>query len=289
MCIRDRDVPQGAFYKRFPVAPILTSRGCPYECAYCGSPVNMTRHYRMRSISHVLDEIEMLMQNYGVREIHIIDDMFSLKKERVLEFCDGLEKRKIDIAYTFPNGLRLDSLDKEILRRMKETGAYAFTVGIESGSQRILDAMKKKLTLELITSKVNLIRECGLEPSGFFIIGYPGETVDDIKATINFAKSLPLKRAHFSNFLPLPGTEATEMLYRAGEIETGNWDELSYYHVPYAPRGMSKEEIKKWQRYAFLSFHLRPSILAGLIKEIKSWRHFKAIMIRARDYLFSWR
>lgn len=279
------DVPQGAFYKRFPIAPILTSRGCPYECAYCGSPVNMTRRYRVRSISHVLDEIEMLVNKYGVKEIHIIDDMFSLKKERVLEFCDGLESRKIDISYTFPNGLRLDSLDKKVLVRMKQTGAYAFTVGIESGSQRILDAMKKRLTLGEIREKVQLIRECELEPSGFFIIGYPGETVEDIKATIKFAKSLPLKRAHFSNFLPLPGTEATEELYRRGEITEGNWDQLSYYQTPYAPKGMTRNELKKWQRYAFLSFHLRPKILWGMIREIKSWRHFEAIIVRAKDYL----
>ena len=280
------DAPQGAFYERFPIAPILTSRGCPFDCTFCGSPVNMTKRYRERSIPNVLAEIEMLQQKYGIREIHVIDDMFSLHKQRVLDFCGGLLARKIDISYTFPNGLRLDTLDKEILTLMKKTGAYAFTVGIESGSERILKLMKKKLTLELIREKVELIRDCNLEPSGFFIVGFQGETREDIEATIQFAKSLPLKRAHFSNYLPLPGTESTNELIRTGEIQAGNWDELAYYKVPYSPKGISKTELKSYQRKAFLGFYLRPHIILKMFSELRSFHHLRSIVFRAIDYLF---
>jgi len=280
------DSPQGAFYKRYPIAPILTTRGCPYECTYCGSPVNMTRQYRERSIEHVLDEIELLSVEYGVREIHIIDDLFSLKKSRVLDFCHGLNERGLDIAYTFPNGLRLDSLDRDMLLAMKATGAYAFTVGIESGSDRTLKAMKKQLSLSIIREKLQLICDCGLEPSGFFIIGFPGETKDDIEQTIQFAKSLPLKRAHFSNYLPLPGTESTLKLYQEGAVIPGNWSELAYYKTPYVPEGLTKRELKRLQRMAFLSFHLRPRILMKLLMEIRSFNHLKSIFVRAWNYLF---
>ncbi len=147
-----------------------------------------------------------------MREFHIIDDMFNFRKQRVSAFCNGVRDHRLDISYTFPNGLRLNHLDLETLRMMRDTGAYSFNVGIESGSQRILDMMKKNLTLELIEEKINLVVEADLEPCGFFIIGFPGETTADIKATIKFAKRLKLKRAHFSNFLPLPGTEATRQL-----------------------------------------------------------------------------
>lgn len=283
------DSPQGAVYRNFPTAPVLTSRGCPYECTFCGSPINMTRHYRTRPIAHVLDEVELLYRQYAVREIHIIDDMFSLQKERVMAFCDGLEARRLRISYTFPNGLRLNSLDREMLLRMKETGVYAFTVGIESGSDRILMAMKKGLTTDLIHRQVSLIAECGLEPSGFFILGFPDETRGDIESTLRFSRSLPLVRAHFSNYLPLPGTESTRMLYERGEVAPGNWDALAYYDAPYAPKGIMPIELKRLQRKAFLLFHLRPRILLKLVREIKSLRHLRSLALRARDYLFLWK
>jgi len=280
------DSPQGGFYKKFPIAPISTTRGCPYLCTFCGSAVNMGKKLRFRSIPMVLEEMRMLYSQYGVGEFHIIDDMFNFHKQRVRDFCKGIQEHNLDINYTFPNGLRLNHLDMEMLQMMKETGAYAFNVGIESGSQRILNVMKKNLTLEFIEEKVNLIVEAGLEPCGFFIIGFPGETVEDIKATIAFAKKLKLKRAHFSNFLPLPGTEATRKLIESKEIEKPVWESLFYSKVPYAPKGISKKQLKALQRRAYLSFHLRPSILFKILSEIKSFNHFKLTLKRIWDYLF---
>jgi anaerobic magnesium-protoporphyrin IX monomethyl ester cyclase len=174
-----------------------------------------------------------------------------------------------------------------MLTWMKKTGAYAFTVGIESGSQRILDAMNKKLTVEMIREKVTLVKSAGLEPSGFFLLGFPGETREDMEMTLRLAKSLLLKRAHFSNFLPLPGTEATRKLIESGEIEQPDWNELAYSKVPYAPRGVTKRELKAFQRRAFLEFHMRPRILLKMLSEIRSPFHFWSIIKRAKDYLFS--
>lgn len=280
------DSPQGGFYRQFPIASISTTRGCPYQCTFCGSAVNMGRKLRFRSITLVLEEMRMLYHEYGVREFHIIDDMFNIKKERVQLFCDGIREHKLDINYTFPNGLRLNLLDREMLRMMKASGAYAFNVGIESGSQRILDKMKKDLTLELIEEKVNLVNEAGLDPCGFFVTGFPGETAADIKATIRFAKKLKLKRAHFSNFLPLPGTEATRLLIENKEIEKPAWDTLFYSKVPYAPKGLTKKKLKSLQRRAYLEFYLRPSILYKMLRDIKSFNHLKLTLKRGWDYLF---
>ncbi len=280
------DSPQGGFYKNFPIAPVSTTRGCPYSCTFCGSTVNMGKKLRFRSTAMVLGEMQMLYDDYGVREFHIIDDMFNISKQRVMDFCNGIRGQRLDISYTFPNGLRLNHLDRETLRMMKDTGAYSFNVGIESGSQRILDLMKKNLTLESIEEKVNLVVEAGLEPCGFFIIGFPGETSEDIKATIKFARRLKLKRAHFSNFLPLPGTEATRQLIENKEIEKPVWEDLFYSKVPYAPKGISKRKLKSFQRRAYLSFHWRPSILFRMLLEIKSLNHLKLTLKRIWDYLF---
>lgn len=281
------DAPQGAFYKQFPIAPIATSRGCPYSCAFCGSPVNMGRRLRLRSLSHVLAEMELLRDTYGVKEFHFIDDMFNASKKRVIEFCRMLEGKNWGISYSFPNGLRLNTIDEEMLKCMKKTGAYSFTVGIESGSQRVLDLMNKKLTVEMIREKVNLISKAGLEPNGFFLLGFPGETREEMRLTLDLAKSLPLKRAHFSNFLPLPGTAATRKLLESKEIRELDWTALCYSKVPYAPMGMNAKELKAFQRRAFLEFHLRPKILIKMLSEIRSFFHLRSILKRARDYLFA--
>ncbi len=280
------DSPQGGFYKNFPIAPVSTTRGCPYSCTFCGSTVNMGKKLRFRSISLVLREMQLLYDDYGVREFHIIDDMFNFSKQRVIDFCNGIRMQRWDISYTFPNGLRLNHLDLETLRMMKDTGAYSFNVGIESGSQRILDLMNKNLTLELIEEKVNMIVRAGLEPCGFFIIGFPGETIEDIDVTIKFAKKLKLKRAHFSNFLPLPGTEATRQLIENNEFAKPAWEDLFYSKVPYAPKEISKRKLKSLQRRAYLSFHFRPSILLRMLLEIKSINHLKLTLRRIWDYLF---
>lgn len=280
------DAPQGAFYKQFPIAPVATTRGCPYKCAFCGSPVNMGNRLRFRKLDHVFQEMELLYTEYGVREFHFIDDMFNQSKSRVIEFCERLDKKNWGINYSFPNGLRLNTIDEEMLGWMKKTGAYAFTVGIESGSQRVLDLMNKNLTVEMIREKVELIHRAGLEPSGFFLLGFPGETMEEMRMTLDLAKSLPLKRAHFSNFLPLPGSRATRRLLESGEITRPDWSKLCYADVPYSPAGVTREQLKDFQRRAFLEFHLRPTILLKMLSEIRSPNHFMSILKRARDYLF---
>lgn len=130
------------------------------------------------------------------------------------------------------------------------------------------------------------MRSVGLEVNGFFIIGYLGETIEDIKATIRFAKELKLKRAHFSNFLPLPGTEITQKLIQKGEIIHARWKDLFYSKVAYAPGGITKRQIKQLQRKAFLEFHLRRHILLKMLTEIKSINHLRIIFGRVVDYLF---
>lgn len=281
-----RHAPQGVFLRSTPVAPISTSRGCPFSCTYCGGHLLTGKLIRKRSVEHVIREIEMLYYDYGIREIHIVDDNFTIFRHRVIAFCEALQEKNLKISFTFPNGVRLGTLDKGLLLTMKKAGCYSMIVGIESGVQRILDAMKKQLTLEEIREKVALINDVGIEVRGFFILGYPTETKEDILATISFAKSLNLSAAHFSNFLPLPGTEATETLLKEGKLKRIDWSKLFYYRVPYTPDGITADELKALQRRAYLSFYLRPKIILRLLSEIKSLYHVKAIVQRLVDYVF---
>ena len=279
--------PQGAFFKNFPIAPIVTSRGCPFPCTFCASNLLMGKKLRLRSIDNVIREMKLLYESFCIREFHIVDDNFTYYPQRAKDFCKKIKESGMKFSLSFPNGVRLDTLDEELLKLLHSIGTYAFTVGIESGSQKVLDAMKKHLSLETIEEKINLINKSGIEPSGFFIIGFPCETKEDIKETIRFSRRLNLKRAHFSNFLPLPGTYETNKLLKDGKIDRIDWSKLFYSKVAYCPEGITQNELKRLQMKAFLGFYLRPKILIKMLSEIKSFYHLKTILKRAKDYLFN--
>ena len=282
--------PHGAFFDRFPISPIITTRGCPYACTFCAAQTVAGRKIRAHSVGHVLKEIELLYREYGIREIHIIDDTFTQKAKRVKEFANGMEelrRRGVQVSVGFPNGVRLNTITEDLLRDLKRAGCYSMLVGIESGSQRILDAMKKGLNLDLVRERVRLIKKAGLTVHAFFIIGFPGETEEDIQQTMRFARSLPLDGALFSCFLPLPGSEITNDLIACGDLAADfHWGNLFYSRVTYAPRGLTPERLKALQRRATLSFNLQPRVLLSLPLRIKSWYHFKVLAKKTWDNLF---
>ncbi len=281
--------PHGAFFKNYPIAPIIITRGCPYACAYCSGHLVSGRRIRFRSVTNVIAEIKLLYEQYGIREIHIEDDNFTFKRELVMDFCRELKINHLNISWTCPNGVRLDTLDEELLLTMKQAGLYSLSVGIESGSDKILRDIKKSLNTETIRTKINLIKKCGLEASGFFIIGYPTETRADIMATINFSLELPLKRANFSLFKPFPGTEITNTLLANGELKPmsqTDWAKYILADAVYAPPGFTTGEMKKLRKQAVLRFYLRPHIIWKFILEIKSFTHLKLIGKRVVSWLF---
>ena len=270
--------PQGFVFRRTPTAPILTSRGCPHRCAFCAGHLVMGRQLRFRSPESVLEEADLLVRRYGVRELHIVDDNFTAHRGRAMEILAGLEAR--DLTLSFPNGLRADHLDAEMVRALKKAGTFAVNLGIESGAPWILERMGKGLRLEQVRDAVLRLHEAGVEVGGFFILGFPGETRDDIQRTIDLALDLPLDRAHFSAFLPLPGTPATKLVGAA--IPS---DSMSYDEVPWAPRGLTRSELKGLQRRAFLRFYLRSRPLGSLLRSIRSPAHLRSVLARASSYV----
>ncbi len=268
--------PHGAFYKQFPIAPVITSRGCPFHCTFCGGHIISGRKIRQRSIDNVMEEIRLLHDKYGVREIHIEDDNFTFKKSYVLEFCRRMKEEFPDVTWTCPNGVRIDTLDEEMLRAMKEANCYALSLGIESGNNDTLKAMKKSLTVEKIKEKIEIIKKSGMDINAFFILGYPGETKEHIERTIDFALSLPLKRASFANFQPLPGTEAYYDLIKQGLLKIDHWEKFnpSLQATIWSPPNFTRKELAWYRRKALLKFYLRPKIVMDFLKGIKSPAHF---------------
>jgi len=193
--------PHGSIAKEYPVAPILTSRGCPFSCDFCSVNVIWRNKYRMRSIENVVDEIEFLVKKYGVKEIHFEDDNLTLTKGRGVKLCKEITRRKLRFIWSCPNGVRIDSLDEETLRFMKRSGCYSLTFGIESGNQEILNNVNKRLNLKVVKRVVDMTKKSGIETRAFFIIGLPGSTYEKDMKSIGW---MIKKRifGHFSYYVP---------------------------------------------------------------------------------------
>jgi len=179
-----------------------------------------------------------------------------------------------------PNGIRMDTLDDEMLGLMKETGLYLISLGIESGSDRILRSMKKGTTVASIKRSIELIRNHNIDIAGFFILGFPGETIEDIEKTIRFSRELDLIRANFFTYLPFPGTESFNSLKAEERPGKKNLKRFYFMNATFTPEGIDKVTLKRLQRSAFLKFFLRPKILIRNLAEIKSLRHFKFLASR---------
>lgn len=276
--------PHGTFTKNLPAAPISLTRGCPFNCDFCGGFSVMGKKIRRRSISNIMQEVELLCSKYGVKELHIEDDNFSLKKEFVIDFCNALLQSGLNVSWSCPNGIRLDSLDKEMLVAMEKAGCYSVGVGIESGDDVVLKKIGKNLTCKQIAEKITLIKKnTSIKITGFFLIGHPAEGIKEIKKTIKFSKELPIDKAAFCTLIPLPGTRIfNEWLEdRKITLDQINWDTYFGYSYKSGISKVNEGTLKNLHRYAIISFYLRPRIILGLIQEIKSLDQLKSIVSRA--------
>lgn len=189
--------------------PIITSRGCPYQCIFCSVRLSMGNKFRVRSPQNVVDEIEYWYRK-GWKNFDINDDCFTLDLNRAKKICGLIIKRRLRITYQLYNGIRADRIDKELLEKMKESGCTRVFYGCESGNPRILKRIKKGITLEHVRKAVEMTNRVGIENAVTFIIGHPGETFKEAMDTVNFAKTLPSSFVVFYNLIPYPGTELFE-------------------------------------------------------------------------------
>jgi len=273
----------GFFYEREPVGFVYSSRGCPQRCTFCSHAVSGHR-WRPHSPARVVEEVERLTQ-FGVEEVHFEDDNFSLDRMRAKRILRAITHLELSIA--FPNGVRLDTLDSVLLSCMKDAGVYSVAVGVEFGSQRILDGCNKGLTLKKIQSQITKIKRHGLYVQGFFIIGSPREELADVEATIDFAAELDLDAAFFGHYVPLPGSEDFDELVSAGRIDprTMDWDNLFSVEAHDVSDHLSKEELVRLRGKAYRRFYLRPRIVWGMLRRLNGWNQVKGLLGRARSML----
>jgi radical SAM superfamily enzyme YgiQ (UPF0313 family) len=212
-----------------PSIRMLTSRGCNHACIFCSNYIVMGRKWRGRSAENVVGEIEQIVRDFGVKQIDFLDDNMAFDRERMERICDLLIKKKMNVEWCTPNGVRADCLDEALLMKMKKAGCKRILVAPESGVQRVVDdVINKRQDLKKVESVVLTARKVGIEVGCFFILGIPGETKEDMKATIAFAhklRTLGADRFYFSYATPLYGTELYEKAKRCGFLKAGLSDE----------------------------------------------------------------
>ena len=253
--------------------PVFFSRGCPFPCTFCAAKVTSGQALRRRSIGHIFNELHLLQNRYGIKRFIIEDEGFGVEKKFIMEFCAQVRKENFKAVFAMGVGMRLDIIDEELLTNMRQSNfEKTIVLGIESGSQRILDLMQKRISVGLVRQKVDLMDRMGLEPTGYFILGYPGETRDEMESTIRLAFDLKIREASFTAFQPLPGTQATRMLMETGELPRDyDFTLLAQNKVAYAPRGMTTAQLEALRKDAIKRFYLRPKILW---RYLRSWRQF---------------
>jgi len=182
------------------------------------------RYWRGRSPENVVKEWRWLVDEYDVREIGIIDDCFTLNKKRVMKICELLIKEKLDIPWCTPNGVRADTLDREILSAMKKAGCYHTDIGAESGNQDILDKIGKGETLDQIERAVKIAKDVGLEVTVYFMIGNIGESRKTMLDMVRFAKRLNPDYVQFTVATPYPGSKLYEIVKEGGRLLVNDWE-----------------------------------------------------------------
>lgn len=272
----------------------LTSRGCPSQCCFCNvSYLRGSRKYKTRPVQTVLDDLEKITGELGIKEIHFLDENITLNRKRTIEICDGIIRRGIKFKWIASSGMSIYSLDELVLEKLKESGCYRLNLAIESGSQEVLtNIIHKPINLSKATEILKIARRLEFEIIGFFIIGLPGESKEQINKTLKFAASSYFDYVTFSIATPQAGTaleklciekgllKETQPLYGISKRSTGVfsteqfssfdlekirwkcWDNINFKthkrrDTICKMMGVSEKELKGIREYTAQQFHLR--------------------------------
>jgi radical SAM superfamily enzyme YgiQ (UPF0313 family) len=266
--------PTPATYKKFPVGTVITSRGCPYQCTFCFRGV-FGNQLRFRSPESVVAEMEVLISQFGAKEIRLWDDTFNVNPERVKAICQLIIKRGLKFPWTCLG--RVDRVDHQMLKLMKKAGCWQISYGIESGNEEILVSIKKGITKKMVREAIGATYKAGIQSLGFFIVGLPGDTEETMKETIEFAKSLPLDAANFTIATPYPGTELWALAKKRGFLKNISYEKL-VVNLPkkpyYTPEGVDAKIVQEYERRAYKEFYRNPAFILRQLKEIEGLREF---------------
>jgi anaerobic magnesium-protoporphyrin IX monomethyl ester cyclase len=245
---------------------LAASRGCVFWCEFCATVRMHGRKFRMRSPKNIVDELEFLHKTYGVNKFTFCDDAFTVDQARIEELCREITDRKLKIQWNC--GTRVDMVTRELLAKMKEAGCISVWFGVESGSQQVLDAMKKGISTEQTIRVLGWVRELELKPVPNVILGFPGETKETAWKTIKFVEKISPDEVGFYNVAtPFPGTPMYDLVKKSGWLRVTDFDKYDTTVPIFETPWLSMKELREIREQAFHHFYLRPTYLLNNLRK----------------------
>ena len=263
--------------------PVITSRGCPFQCAFCTTSRILGKEYRARSPKNIVDELEHIKNTYHADLFTFYDDTLTLDKGRIFKICDEIKARRINIPWDCQT--RVDQVSREILKKMKESGCQQVFFGVESGCQTILDAVNKRTTVEQNEKAILMAKEAGLFVSISIMLGYPGETPDMLKQTLEFIRRAEPDDVFLCVATPYPGTELRRVVEEKGWKMSTDWSRYDTIKPVFENPNLPDEEVEKLRTSFYDSFYSPKYVLRQLFS---SNRYGKAMARAAMNHIL-WR
>jgi anaerobic magnesium-protoporphyrin IX monomethyl ester cyclase len=267
--------------------PIMTSRGCPFQCSFCVASQMFGAKFRARSPKNVVDELVWLRDEYGAEGVSFHDDTLTLDKKRIVDICDEIISRKAVIPWGCQT--RVDTVSKEILAKMHKAGCNEVSFGVESGCQRILDAVHKKVSIEQAERAIKWAKDEGLFVAVSTIIGYPGETVESMQQTADLMRRIEPDDAWLCIATPYPGTELRALVERNGWKMTNDWTKYNTMNPIFENPTVDSGEYSKMRRKFYNSFYTPKYVLRQVSKGYFKGNFYSKIMARTAVNYMLWR
>jgi len=246
-----------SFRTNVPHANLFTSRGCPYLCVYCHQVFG--KRMRSHSAERILDEVKRLHEGWGITRFQILDDIFNLDRDRAMKFLDLVVRENLDLVLSFPNGLRGDRVDAEMIDAMWEAGVRYISYAIESGSRRIQKLIQKNMNLDRIAEAIARSTAKGIVTKGYFMLGFPTETEEEALQTVAFANETDLVLAMFFSVVYFPGTPLYRMADEVCDMQAYSLGlEDDYVEIRDGPYSFSQQRLKEIKLKAIREFFFSP-------------------------------
>ena len=270
--------PAPTSYRRLPNAHLISNRGCAgARCLFCDQGV-FGFQVRFRSVENVFAEIEELIDVHGARDLKFFDDTFTLDEKRVFRICEEFKKRRLDVPWCCL--ARANTVNREMLKAMRDAGCWEILFGFESMDQNVLSRLMKFTTVEQNVQAVKLCHEVGINVRGNFIVGSPFDTLESMETDLREAIKLNMSFAHFHKFTPYPGSELFRMLSKQGY----KWDFTKWEsqldmkgNIMYTPDGITEEQYRDWLVKAHKKYYLRPRYVIKQLSSIRSAEDVKRL------------
>ncbi len=244
-------------YPRGPGTTMISARGCPYRCTFCDRSV-FRSSFRFNSADYIFEHVKFLRRTYGIRHLNFYDDLFTLKRERVVDLASKLNSwaRRI----TFNCAAQVSHIDRELVTLLKEAGCWMISLGLETGDPELLLRHKRgSATIEKGEEALRIIKEAGLRAKGLFICGLPGETEETFRRTRDFIWRNPIDDVNMTKFTPFPGSPLYKDLASSGAFEE-RLEDMNCLNFTFVPRGLTKERLDELYRDFHRSWYLRPRV-----------------------------